>query len=451
VKAFFIWVVAALCSYPAGGGEARASAGGTTEPTPRIALPFPGDSLSLHDAVRLAVETHPSVQQALASVKGAEAQIDLARTGLDPRVFGEAAFVRLDPVSTLELGPGPAAELFPHDNYDLHLGAGKKLYDFGRTATAVQVAESDLATARDNVETARWTLASFTAATFNLILILRENVDVIEEEIGTLEEHLRVSQKRLETGSATKLDVLTTQVRVASARNGRIDAGNSLETQEILFRQLMGWPAGTPVRLRGDLSYRPVSVRADSLVQAAMEERPELRLAQDAESTAALAVRLAALGDKPSLDLGVAAGLKNGFYPNLEQWRPNWAGSLKLEVPLFDGHRTRYRMEAAQANLLSAEAHRADLIRRITTEVEQSVALVTASREKIQNARLQQSRAEEAVLVARAQYAAGAATNLDLLDAETSLSDARLLLQRADYDYVKSLDALDRATGRRTW
>jgi outer membrane protein TolC len=45
----------------------------------------------------------------------------------------------------------------------------------------------------------------------------------------------------------------------------------------------------------------------------------------------------------------------------------------------------------------------------------------------------------------------GTATNLGLLDAETSLSEARRLLQRADYDYVRSLDALDRATGRRTW
>ena len=108
-------------------------------------------------------------------------------------------------------------------------------------------------------------------------------------------------------------------------------------------------------------------------------------------------------------------------------------------------------MEAAEANLRSAEAHRADLVRRITTEVEQSLALVAASGEKIQNARVQQDRAEEAVTVARAQYAAGVATNLDLLDAETSLSEARLLLQRADYDYVKSLDALDRASGWRTW
>jgi outer membrane protein TolC len=451
VRAIIIWIVAALCFCPAGCGRAQAADGGTAASTTRIALPSPGDSLSLTEAVRLMLETHPSIHQALAGVKGAEAQIDLARTGLDPSVAGEATFVRLDPVSTLQLGPGPAAELFPHDNYDLHLGAGKKLYDFGRTATAVQLAESGLASARDNVETARWTLANFAASTFHLILILRENVGVLEEEISTLDEHLRISQKRLETGSATRLDVLTTQVRLASAKNGRLDVGNSLETQEILFRQLLGWPAGTPVRLRGNLAYCPVTMRADSLVRAAMEARPELRLAQDAESTAMVAVRLAALGAKPSVGLGVAAGFKNGFYPNLEQWRPNWAGSLKLEVPLFEGHRTRYQTEAAEANLHAAEAHRADLVRRITTEVEQSIALVAASAEKIQNARVQQDRAEEAVSVARAQYAAGVATNLDLLDAETSLAEARLLLQRAEYDYVKSLDALDRATGRRAW
>jgi outer membrane protein TolC len=60
-------------------------------------------------------------------------------------------------------------------------------------------------------------------------------------------------------------------------------------------------------------------------------------------------------------------------------------------------------------------------------------------------------RTEEKVTIAKGQYGVGVVTNLDLLDAQTSLSEAKLVHLRAVYDYVNSLNLLDRATGKRIW
>jgi outer membrane protein len=97
------------------------------------------------------------------------------------------------------------------------------------------------------------------------------------------------------------------------------------------------------------------------------------------------------------------------------------------------------------------QARMRDLERRIATEVGQALSATLASQEKISNAQVQVDRAEEAVTIAKAQYGAGVNTNLDLLDAQTSLSEAKLVLLRARYDYVSSLNALDRATGKKIW
>jgi outer membrane protein len=410
-----------------------------------------GDSLSLHDAVRLAVESHPSVEQALEGVKAAEAQVGVARSALYPGFSVEASYARLDPVSSMELPGAGTEDLFPHNNYDVHLAAGRRLYDAGRTQAGVRLAEAGTQVTRDNVEMARWSLAYQAAATFNLILILRESIMVLEEQIRTLEEHLDVSRKRDETGSATKLDVLTTEVRVASARDARIDAGNSLARQEIVFRQLVGYPADRPVLLRGDFSAPPMAVKRDSLLAAAMQARPELWSSQDAESTAMAATHLASLGARPTLGVGISSGFKNGYFPGLNRMKANVAASLTLDLPLFDGYRTLHQEEQSHANLRAAQARTAEVRRRITAEVEQAMVATQADQEKIRNAEVQVDRAREAVAMAETQYRAGVITNLDLLDVETSMSEAKLLYLRAKYDYVASLNALDRATGRRIW
>ena len=409
------------------------------------------DSLTIDQAVRMTVENHPLVQRALQSISASEAQVGVARSPLYPDISGTATYSRIGPVPQFDLPVQGAVELAPYNNYDLHLGLRQTLYDFNRTATAVEFARANLRTVSDSLEYVKWNLAYQTTATYNLILILHQSISVLDEQIDALDQHLAISQKRVETGTATKLDVLTTQVRVASASSTRIDIANALRTQEILLRQLLGMPPEKPLLLSGQFSMAPVSLAADSLLQAAMSQRPEIRTAQDAETTAVIQTRVAALGDKPTLSLGLLTGLKNGYEPNLNRITGNFVASLSIQAPIFNGYRTRYLKELAQASLLALQYRNTDLKRRITTEVEQAISNAQASLEKISNTQVQVSRAEEALTIAKAQYGAGVITNLDLLDAQTSLSEAKLVYLRAKYDYINCLNTLDRVTGKKIW
>lgn len=77
-----------------------------------------------------------------------------------------------------------------------------------------------------------------------------------------------------------------------------------------------------------------------------------------------------------------------------------------------------------------ARAHARDVKLQITSEVWQ---------------------AEQALEMGEVRYKAGVVTNLDLLVAHTSLSQARLAYVGAQYGYVVSRYALDRATGASGW
>ncbi|HVO76565.1 MAG TPA: TolC family protein [Candidatus Bathyarchaeia archaeon] len=415
------------------------------------ARPAADDSLTVAQAVRMTLENHPLIQQAGCGVAAADARVGASRSPYYPDISAAGLYTLLEPVASIDFPGLGSFKLYPPNNYDVHLGVRETLYDFGKVSTGVELAQSARRGAADYVDVVKSNLAYQTVGVFDAMLILRKSIVVLDEQIEALEQHLAVSVKKMRAGTATDFDSLTTEVRIAAARNDRIDAGRALETQEILLRQLTGFPADRPIHVRGIIDERPVPVREDSVLEAAKRQRPELVVARDAENTAAVQARLASLGDKPSLVLGATAGFKNGYIPDLDKMTANVVAGAQLLVPIFNGSRTRHQKEEADANVRSTGARTADVQRQVVSEVEQAIAGVRSSRDKIENSRVQVTHAEAALARAQAQYEAGVATNLDLLDVQTALSQAKLIRLRAVYEYTVSLNALDKATGRKIW
>jgi len=409
------------------------------------------DSLTVEQAVNMTLESHPAIQQALQGVGAARARVSQSRSGLYPNIGGEGLYARIGPVPKITLPDRGALALYPEDNYDVHVGISQTVYDFGRRSRGIDLARSYQQTASDKVDLVKMNLAYQTIAVFNAILFLRQNIAVLDEQVDALSEHLQVAQKKVQAGTATDFDVLTTRVKVDEVRSQRIDVANVLTKQEIAFRELTGLQEDTPVQLKGSFSVTQVDLNADSLVSAALNSLPEMKLSRNAEASASIQYRLASLGDRPSLNVNLQYGFKNGYYPNLNTWEANWVAGLQIQTPIFNGHRTRSQKQEAMANLNSARSNTSDIERRINADVRQAVADVQASLEKLKTSETQVERARDAVSMARVRYDAGVITNLDLIDAQTSLSYAELVHLKALYDFVNSRYALDKVVGGRSW
>jgi outer membrane protein len=409
------------------------------------------DSLTVDEAVHMALASHPAVAKARQEAAAAEARIGASRAPYYPDISFSGMYDRVGPVIEFDIPNTGVFKLNPENNYDFHLGLRQALYDFGRTSASVELARSQSQTAGSYVGKVESDIAYRTISIFNYILILRQSVSVLDEQIQALNQHLDISRKKVQAGTATDFDVLTTQVRIATAEDERIDAADMLKTQEILFRQLTGLPADRPVALKGEFTSVHPSLDPDALVDEALRQRPEMELSKGAETSAALQLNLSGLGDRPSLGLSLTSGFKTGYVPNLDTWKPNFTAGVRLQFPIFNGHRTRFRENEARANLDSAKSATEDLKRRIVAEVSQAISNAGAALQKIQNAEILVRQAQEAVRLAEAKYVAGVVTNLDLLDAQTTLTQAKLNHLRALYNYTVSLTALDRATGRKAW
>ena len=405
------------------------------------------DTLTVSQVVQRVLERHPAIEQASHNVRASEARVLQSTSATYPEVSTEAGYVFLGPIAKLAFPGFGEFRLYPADNYDAHIAGRYTVYDFGKIDATADLNRSRVQSVRDIMDLTKSNLSYQTIRVFYSILYLEQSIKVQDEQIEALNQHLATTQRRVSAGTATSFDVLTTQVRVAGSQNQKIELENALQKQRAVMSQLLGLPPGAPILIRGDFEQTSAPAHGDSLLQAAIRQRMEIKLARDAEQSAQLQQKVASLGNKPTLKVNLTYGLKNGFIPNLDVLRGNWVAGVKAEVPIFDGWRTDRQVEEAQANIEAEQAHRRDVERQVRSEVEQAVADVEASASKIAISELQVQQAREAVAIARTRYESGTVTNLDLLDAQAAESAAKLGKLQALYKLVLSKFDLQRAIG----
>ncbi len=409
------------------------------------------DSLSLKEVINLTLTNQPLINQAIEQVNAEDAKIKEQKSNYYPQVDGSLSYAWIGPIISLSF-PGMGNFNFnTPNNYDMHVSAGYTLYDFGKREAGLDLIKSYKLSAEEKINLIKSNLSYSAIQTFYTILFLEKSINVTDDQINTLNKHLDVTKKKVITGSATDFDVLTTEVRIASAQNAKIDLQNALRKEKIYLQNLIGYNSEQPFNLSGNFTLNEFNANEDSLIIQAYKMRPEIKLAKDAENSAKISQNLYSLGDRPTISIGANYGLKNGFFPNLDVLRGNWAAAISVNIPIFNGYRTDAKVEEAEANLKSSSQEILSLERKIKTEVQSAYSDLQLNREKLATTKLQVKQAEEAVSRAVVKYRDGVITNLDLIDAETTLAEAKLLYLQVIYKNLISKYALEKVIGTVVW
>ncbi len=408
------------------------------------------DSLTLDASIQKAIQTNPDILQAAHSVDVFQSGVEVSRSSYYPDASADLTYARLGPKSSVSFG-GAGFQLYPLNAWDEHLGVQGTIYDFDRRSKSVDFVATQVTTAQDRLELAKAGLSYRTIQTFYAILFLEKSIQVQNEEIKNLNDHLLMTQKKVQAGTATDFDALTTQVRVAAAENTKINLENNLENTKVVFRRLLGLAPDSPVNLSGDFVEEPVVLNIDSLVSQALTGRIEMKVANDQMNSAQMQYEVASATNNPMLNGSLMWGLKNGLFPNQDALRGNFVAGVEIAIPLFDGFRERNLKEQANAGIRVSEDNKNSIAEQIKSDVQKGVSDVKSSLDRLRMTDITVEQAKSAVEQARIRYQAGTVTNLDLLDAETSLSQAELMQIQALYQYVVSGYELDQAVGAKVW
>ena len=408
------------------------------------------DSLTIEKALHAVMTNQPLIKQAEDEIKITEAKIHEQESYNMPVVSAEITDNLLGPIPKITFGT-EEFKFYPTNNFDGKIKVGYQLYDFNRKEALLDVIKSYKLTAEEKVNLVKNELAFKTAQVYYSILFLEKQKQVKHDQINILKKHIEDVKKLVETGVAIDLDVLTTQVRVASAENQLIDIQNSLDKSKIALRALMGLKSDAALNLSGNFDQLFPKTDENNLLQTAYDSREEIKIAQLSQQSNQLQKKTAELSEVPTVNLIGSYGLKNGFIPNLDAYRGNWVLGAAVSIPIFNGNKKDALVESADAKIMVSNDNIESLKRKIRMEVEQSLVDLKSSEEKLKAIKLQIDQAEQALNKAQVQYDNGVIKNLDLLDAETSLTETKLIYASALYRVTLNGYSLKQAIGERIW
>jgi outer membrane protein len=409
------------------------------------------DSLSLKDVIQKVVSTYPAVKAAEEAVNNADARIGLAKTSYNPVVDMIASYSNLGPVTKLTLPDFGTFQLYPGNNYSASVAYQQLVYDFGRTKKNVELENENKDISKQTVEQVKQRMAELAVINFYSLVFLQTAIKIKDQQLADLNEQLQYVEKRMASGSATEYEVLTTKVRISSVESQKVDLSTALTTQQASLNSLMGTDHTVIPLVKKELAFELPDIPADSIMSFAYKNRDEVLINEKKTLSAGLRYDLTRLQTKPMLNFIANAGAKNGYIPELNKLTPNYVVGLGLRVPILDGNKTRYNLAQAQSAIISLSYESDYTKRNISNEVIEAEAFMTAAEKKVNQYELQLQQAVKAYSLAQASFRSGAITNLDLLTANTSVSESSLLLLKARIDYSASVYKLKAALGQRIY
>lgn len=417
------------------------------------------DRLSLKAAVTHALQANSSLEASAAVRDAAKAGIAEAKSGGLPKVNYSEAWNRSDnPVfvfSSLLTQRQFAQQNFALpalnspgflNNFQSLITADQPLYDAGKTKRAVKIAELTHSGTSESLRGAEMGVIAQVARSYYAAQLGAEQLRVTAQALRSAEADLERAENRRSAGMATDADVLSIRVHLAKVREEQIQRTADLDVARAALNDAMGLPLGMAHDLTTSLLELPIPQNTlDSLEQAAIAERPEIRQAQLARDIATTRQADARSSYRPQV---VARGAFEADRQRfINQGGTNWLVSIGLRWNLFNGFADKARIEASVAAQRQADAERARAESGVRLQVRQAWVNLRAAQQRIETARVAAEEAEESLRILQNRYEAGLMTVTDLLRTETALADTRTRQVAAVHDQRMAALLLELAAG----
>jgi outer membrane protein TolC len=287
------------------------------------------------------------------------------------------------------------------------------------------------------------------------ILLGAQQIVVQEASLELLQKELEDTTHRFDAGTVPRFNVLRAEVEVANARPRLIRARNAYRIAKNNLANLLGFHLppvvleDVPLTLTGKLEAEPYEIQLPAAVAQGLERRPELGALRAAERLSDENVVSARSGYKPSVQIFTGySGRNSTFSTDLTRDVTGWNAGLQVNWNIFDGFLTQGRVEEARARHERSLVDLDDSKRRIELEVRTAYSNFIEAKEVLESQKKVQEQAEEALRLATSRSRAGTGTQLDVLNAQTALTEARTTQVQALHDYETARARLERAIGQ---
>jgi len=415
-------------------------------------------ALTLEQAVALALERNPQVlisRERINAFKGKYREVRADALPLlklngsamrwrDPSFLNSPSFDKIPPEFR------DALQVAPANLFDYNLSLSQPLYTSGKVGTALKLASLEAEGVNVDRDRAEQATRMNVVRAFYGLLLAQGRLEVARETVREREKSLEIVRARFAGGVATEVDVLRSQVSLANTQPDLISAENGVRQARSVLNNLLVRPLDFPTEAVGRLVFKPPAPQdLEEVIRQASQHRPELVRARLNEREADDQKKLANAENRLRVDFNGQYGVNARLPADLVDHQfTRFMFTVSVGLPVFDGGRRSGLLQQAIANRKMAELTRIDAENGVRLEAQTALDELARAEKTVEAARLNVTEAQRVLVMMQNNYKYGAATTLDVLQAETALSLARWTLLQGLYDHTLARAQLRWVTGQ---
>jgi outer membrane protein len=387
--------------------------------------------LTLADAEKLALENNPALTAAQFSAAAA-GQVPLEyRAAQEPTLFGSVTGVGAD--SGSRLAAGGLNNPVVYNRIGSGLSLSQLITDFGRTSNLVSSAKFH-ASAQDQVtQTVHAEILLQTDRAYFAVLRAQALLKVAEQTVAARQLVSDQVTQLAESKLKSQLDVSFANVNLADAKLQLASAQNEVRAAVAQLATAMGIPGQQAFTLSEEPMPEQLPDRVDSIIQQAIQNRPELASLRLEATAAQRFLEAEKRLSYPSIGVVASAG----FVPAGQAVLPGRYGALgaNLTLPIFNGGLFRARRTEAELRAQSAGKNVQDLENRVVRDVRIAYLNAETAYDRLGLTQQLLEQARLALDLAQSRYDLGLGSIVELSQAQLNITSAQIASEGARYDY----------------
>jgi outer membrane protein len=410
----------------------------------------PQKPLTLEESVKIALERSLTLHSAMVGIDGSEFRRKEAITNFLPLWTGQYYYTRYNsPVSVGFTGISGIGGLGSRDIFNFGTTLNQPLFTGGLNLANYRSAKLGVDLSKVGVETIKRDLVLQVRVGYFNILRAEKFLTVAQQQVKQFEAQLEVTKAFFEVGIVPKNDLLQAEVSLANARQALVKAENDVATAKASFNTLLRRETEAFLSVVDILEYKPFPLRFEESLEEAFRQRPELKTAQLNIDQAKENVKIAKSGFFPTISLSGNYGrVSDALGLNGDMRDERWTVQTLATFTLWNWGNTSYKVGENKVKVTQAEDSKTQLIDSITLEVKDDYLNMRVAEKNISVAEVAIAQAEENLRMNEERYKYQVATQTDVINAVTLLTQAKVNYYGALSDFNVAKAQLERAMGR---
>jgi outer membrane protein TolC len=322
-----------------------------------------------------------------------------------------------------EIIPIPSTFVGPFNSFDARFHFAQSVFNLS-SIRSYQSAQAGARLAVLEERLAREQVASLASLAYLNALRLQNDVGTAQANLSLAKSLLTLANNQKNAGVATGVDVTRAETRVADQETRLAQAETAEQTAMLNLLRVAGLPLDSRPELTDSLEFdtQPAPV-VEVALQTASQDRVEIAIAEQEVKRLAYERKAAQAELYPSVDFVANYGSSGALMNNLAL--PTRSVGARLTIPIFNGGATLVRIKSTRSREAKGLLRLDDTRKQVEQDVRNTLQTLESGVKQVQSAQQQVKLAERELEQSRDRFSAGVGDNIEVLNAQTALENAR--------------------------